>query len=214
MQENLNDPKSTPSRPPYTPSTQWADGGYPWRHRKALQRAIEIKGDPWLTWEGDAAQRLTEASKKIIEGDALLVILGPRGTGKTQAAVELSLKMDLHESAIDQYRVSTHMYFPLGEMMNKEKRSWDDKMVESPLKKAKTCGLLVLDEIQESTGSEWERQTLTLLVDDRYRNMKRTILIGNLTAGESGLGAFLSASIKSRIQETGSVIEMTGKRYR
>lgn len=139
-----------------------------------------------------------------------MILLGPRGTGKTQAAVELSLKLDLHLQECG--RAITHMYMPLGELLNKEKASWDDKTMESPIKKAKAAGLLVLDEIQESTASDWERQQLTLLVDDRYRNMKRTIMIGNLV--QSGLEKFVSKSISSRIKETGQIIEMAGKRYR
>ena len=139
-----------------------------------------------------------------------MILLGPRGTGKTQAAVEMSLKLDLHLQ--EGGRPIDHMYMPLGELLNKEKASWDDKTIESPIKKAKSTGLLVLDEIQESSASDWERQQLTLLIDDRYRNMKRTILIGNLV--KSGLEDFVSKSISSRIKETGQIIEKAGKRYR
>lgn len=176
----------------------------------ALQREMEATGVPWLHWEEPATQELLDASGILTRGDCLLVMLGPRGTGKTQAAVEMSLKLDLHLKEND--RPIGHMYAPLGELLNKEKASWDDKMIESPLKKAKMIGLLVLDEIQESTASDWERQQLTLLIDDRYRNMKRTILIGNLNP--KGLDEFLSKSVASRLKETGTIIEMTGKKYR
>jgi DNA replication protein DnaC len=207
-----NDSRSTQSSHIYQPSTKWDDGGYPWRHRKLLQETIDTRGNPWLVWDKDTGEGLTGATEKLIDGDALLIFLGPRGTGKTQAAVEMSLQLDLHLKAQDRSRVISHFYSPLGELLNKEKASWADRSIDSPLKRARTCGLLVLDEIQESTGSEWERQTLTLLVDDRYRNMKRTILIGNLSL--KGLGDFLSDSVRSRSKETGSVIEMAGKRYR
>ena len=207
-----NDSRNTPSSHIYEPSTKWSDGEYPWRHRKLLQEAIDTAGNPWLIWDKGTGEALTGATEKLLDGDALLIFLGPRGTGKTQAAVEMSLQLDLHLKAQDRSRVISHYYSPLGELLNKEKASWADKMIDSPPKRAKTCGLLVLDEIQESTGSEWERQTLTLLVDDRYRNMKRTILIGNLSL--KGLGDFLSDSVRSRSKETGSVIEMAGKRYR
>lgn len=207
-----NDSRSTQNSSVYQPSVSWDDGGYPWRHRRALQDAVDTRGSPWLQWDEDATQALTGATEKLVEGDALLVLLGPRGTGKTQAAVELSLYLDLHLKGIDPSYITTHYYSPLGELLNKEKASWSDKGMESPLKRAKTCGLLVLDEIQESTASDWERQTLTLLVDDRYRNMKRTMLIGNLS--QKGLSDFLSDSVRSRIKETGSIVEMAGKRYR
>ena len=197
-------------RPKWQPSTKWKDGGYPWRHCQALQRELERTGLPWLYWTEPATTDLLRAAKELKAGDSLMILLGPRGTGKTQAAVEMSLKLDLHlqEGGLP----IDHMYMPLGELLNKEKSSWDDKTMESPIKKAKKTGLLVLDEIQESSASDWERQQLTLLIDDRYRNMKRTILIGNLV--RSGLEEFLSKSISSRIKETGQIIEMAGKRYR
>ena len=204
--------KSTQTDHWFQPSTKWAEGGYPWRHRRALQAAVEQDGNPWLTWDEDTSEALTEATNTLLDGDALLVLLGPRGTGKTQAAVEMSLFLDLHLKGADPARIVSHFYSPLGEMLNKEKASWNDKGIDSPLKLAKSCGLLVLDEIQESSGAEWERQTLTLLVDDRYRNMKRTILVGNLSS--KGLGDFLSNSVTSRIKETGSIVEMSGKKYR
>ena len=205
-----NEPTKLKAVPNWTPSHEWVTGEYPWRPRVALQKELEKTGVPWLHWEEPATQTLLDASEELLAGDCLLVLLGPRGTGKTQAAVEMSLKLDLHCQETD--RPIGHMYAPLGELLNKEKSSWDDKMIDSPLKKAKTVGMLVLDEIQESNASDWERQQLTLLIDDRYRNMKRTVLIGNLIP--SGLDKFLSKSVSSRLKETGTIIEMTGKKYR
>lgn len=202
--------ENEPDRPSWQPSSKWDDGGYPWRHRKALQRELGRTGVPWLYWDEPATTDLLRASGELNAGDALMILLGPRGTGKTQAAVEMSLKLDIYLQECN--RPIDHMYMPLGELLNKEKASWDDKTMESPIKKAKSVGLLVLDEIQESTASDWERQQLTLLIDDRYRSMKRTIMIGNLV--QSGLEKFVSKSISSRIQETGQIIEMAGKRYR
>ena len=217
LEEAKADSKSTTSEPAdlklvenWTPTSQWVEGAYPWRHRRLLQAEFTKTGVPWLHWEEPTTQKLLEASESLQEGDCLLVLLGPRGTGKTQAAVELSLKLDLHLQKAD--RPIGHMYAPLGELLNKEKASWDDKMIDSPLKKAKGVGLLVLDEIQESSASDWECQQLTLLIDDRYRNMKRTILIGNLNP--TGLEKFLSKSIASRLKETGTIIQMTGEKYR
>ena len=138
------------------------------------------------------------------------ILLGPRGTGKTQAAVERARDLDCYTNELN--REISHQYATLSEQFGKEKASWSDPMMSSPLDKAKGVGLLVLDEIQEVVASDWEKQALTLLIDDRYRNMKRTILIGNLT--KDGLGEFFSKSISSRVKETGTIIEMAGKRYR
>ena len=191
-------------------SSGWNGSGYPHRHYTALRREYDKTGVPWLYWDEPALTSLLVASKKLTEGDCLLVLIGPRGTGKTQAAVEMAMKLDGY--MLGAGKELSHMYAPLGELLNREKASWSDPTLHSPLAKAKSAGLLVLDEIQESSASEWERQTLTLLIDERYRNMKRTILIGNLKTG--GLEKFFSKSISSRIKETGTIIEMAGKRYR
>jgi len=188
----------------------FTQGGYPLRHYKALEREYDKTGVPWLYWEEPATEALIQARRELRVGDCMLVLLGPRGTGKTQAAVEMALDIDC--VMVEEDREISHMYATLSELFGKEKASWSDPMMSSPLDKAKEVGLLVLDEIQEVMASDWEKQALTLLIDDRYRNMKRTILIGNLT--KDGLGDFFSKSISSRVKETGTIIEMAGKRYR
>ena len=188
----------------------FTQGGYPLRHYRALERAYENTEVPWLDWEEPATEALLVARKELRAGDCMLILLGPRGTGKTQASVELALDLDCYKN--DGRGGISHMYTTLSELFGSEKASWNDSSISSPLDKAKGVGLLVLDEIQEVVASDWEKQALTLLIDDRYRNMKRTIMIGNLT--KDGLGEFFSKSISSRLKETGTIIEMAGKRYR
>ena len=188
----------------------FTNGGYPHRHYTALERAYERTGAPWLEWEEGTKVRLRNGVDELRAGDCMLILLGPRGTGKTQASVELALDLDCYKN--DGRGGISHMYTTLSELFGSEKASWNDSTMSSPLDKAKGVGLLVLDEIQEVVASDWEKQALTLLIDDRYRNMKRTIMSGNLT--KDGLGEFFSKSISSRLKETGTIIEMAGKRYR
>ena len=72
-------------------------------------------------------------------------------------------------------------------------------------------GLLVLDEIHEIAGSEWELRELVSLMDARYREERDTLLIGNAT--RDALSDLLGPSIVSRMRETGGVIEFT-ERFR
>lgn len=209
-----NDSKSTKTDVDQVPLHmrlgEFTRGGYPQRHYKALERSYENTGAPWLTWDVETRTKLNMLVQELRAGDCMLILLGPRGTGKTQAAIELALDLDCYK--YDGQRSLSHMYTTLSELFNSEKASWDDSLASSPLEKAKEVGLLVLDEMQEIVASEWEKQALTLLIDHRYRNMGRTILIGNLT--KDGLGEFFSKSISSRVKETGTIIEMAGKRYR
>ena len=97
-------------RPTWQPSSKWDDGGYPWRHRKALQQELARTGVPWLHWDEPATTELLRATDELKAGDSLMILLGPRGTGKTQAAVEMSLKLDLHLQECG--RPIDHMYMP------------------------------------------------------------------------------------------------------
>lgn len=185
-------------------------GGYPQRHYRLLSGRYDETGSPWLEWPEEMKEQHHEARSILNDGDCMLILIGPRGTGKTQLATELALDLDCRHCS--EGRPLSHMYSTLSELFNSEKASWKDPGASSPLEKSKQVDLLVLDEIQEVVASDWEKQALTLLIDDRYRNMKRTIMIGNLT--KDGLGEFFSKSISSRVKETGLILEMAGKRYR
>jgi len=137
------------------------------------------------------------------------LFIGPRGTGKTQAAVQLATRLDF-DLQPDQF---TQYYTTLGELFDKIKESWNSKDSRNkPISVAENAGLLVLDEIQSTMMSDWELTTWTRLIDKRYTSMKRTILVGNLT--HDGLQQFAGPSAFSRMQERGSIIEMDETRFR
>ena len=64
--------------------------------------------------------------------------------------------------------------------------------------------LLVLDEIQVRSDTEWENSVLTDLIDSRYAAVRSTLLIANLE--RSALAASLGDSVASRLEETGTII--------
>jgi DNA replication protein DnaC len=72
--------------------------------------------------------------------------------------------------------------------------------------------LLVIDEVQERSESAWEDRLLTFLVNQRYNAMKDTILIANLTKAE--FAQSVGASIVSRLNETGGIIECAWPSFR
>ena len=130
------------------------------------------------------------------------MLVGPRGTGKTQLAAEIAYR----------HPQLTQRYTTLSGLLQEEKDSWNHKPMldnfnrpTSPLKEATKTGLLVLDEIQEMKGSEWEHSVFVRLFDDRYGDMKRTILIANLEP--KAFEEFVGPSIWSRICETGLLVE-------
>ena len=192
-------------------------GEYPARHIKKL---CNEEGDAitYPVFAHNDAIKLEGALAELLEGDTTLLLLGPRGTGKTQAAVSIAHQLDQLQGM--RGHAGDHYYTQLGQLFEDEKNSWKEgkkvdsmnRAIQRPLERARESQTLVIDELQECTNSDWERQALTRLIDSRYQNEMNTILIGNLT--QSALDDFFSKSVTSRLRETGVIIEMTGEKYR
>lgn len=125
----------------------------------------------------------------------LVVLLGKRGTGKTQLAVCLLAeacragKTGRYLKALDLFREIRNCYRKDGPS---ELETVD-----------KLCGLgcLVLDEAHERSDSEWENRTLTNIIDRRYDAVRSTVLVSNMD--KAGFAESVGPSIVSRIHECG-----------
>lgn len=137
---------------------------------------------------------------------SIFVIVGPRGTGKTQMATKVALASAVaNQTAID-VRPSM-LYTTAHELAMAIKSTWEKgSMTErEAIRTFTNPRLLVIDEVHERGKSEWEQRMLTTIVDTRYRcGYKDTILIGNMKP--ETLNDELGASIMSRVSETGGII--------
>ena len=75
-----------------------------------------------------------------------------------------------------------------------------------------TPALLIVDELQEAKGSDFESRTLTAIIDGRYDRSVDTLIITNLTA--DAMGEALGPSIVSRMRETGGAIDCVWPSFR
>ena len=180
--------------------------GYTPRHIKAC-----LSGE--LTYPD--AERVNNAFDAITKPGSNLILVGPRGTGKTQIATEFGLRM----SRGPLLGKMGQRYTTLSGLLQEEKDSWNRppeldalNRPTSPLKKAKDVWLLVLDEIQEVAGTEWEMSQFVRLFDERYGSMKSTILISNLMP--DAMQKFVGPSIWSRITETGMLLSCDWTSFR
>lgn len=169
----------------------------PRRHMEAGNSG-KLSGKEWLS--------TLERIKSMMERkDFMCSIVGPRGPGKTQMGVELI--RDACKRGIEcSYHKVAEVFMRIKEGYRK------DMSEEETLRPFVRISLLVLDEIQERSESDWENRLLTYLIDKRYDSMKPTILIGNLT--NTSIIECLGDSIYSRMVETGGIIECKWESFR
>ena len=169
------------------------DLGFRRRHLDAIKRG-EFFGP------GDAK---FEELRPRARRDSLTVLLGDRGTGKSQIAA----RMAFHRKG------NPGRYTTAVELFSAIKASFDGKGdTQSILKGYKSTRFLVIDEFNEALGTEWERQIMTDIIDYRYGEMLATVIIANLKPEEAKNA--LGRSICSRAQETGGFVLCDWPSYR
>jgi hypothetical protein len=135
----------------------------------------------------------------------LVALLGIRGCGKTQMAVELirhtcsRLKPACYTTAMEIFVALRDSY----------------KLQESEqqvLRRYQSPALLVIDEIQERGETAWEDRLLTAIIDYRYSQMRDTVLISNQT--ELEFKKSMGTSVSSRMTETGGIAECNWPSFR
>lgn len=137
----------------------------------------------------------------------ILSLVGGRGNGKTQMAVELmkartsSLKSALFVSAVE-------FFIRIKSTYGKE----SDTNEMEVLREYQKPSLLVVDEIGKRGGSDWENIMLFELLNRRYNDMTDTILIDNRTRQE--FTETIGPSLASRMNEGGGIIECNWPSFR
>lgn len=148
-----------------------------------------------------------EELTKMLGKGFLVALVGGRGPGKTQMAVELMKKCTFQlRSAY--YNTLTGLFLKIKATFKNDSQHTEDDLVRSMI----SPSLLVLDEISRRSDSDWENRILYEIIDRRYCEMKDTLLIANQSKAQ-----FIEAigeSIASRMQETGGIMECTWESYR
>ena len=154
----------------------------------------DTEADWWKTFK-DETQRL---------GTGMIdVLAGPRGRGKTAMASALLGHVCWLERKC---KYTTAM-----DLLQHIKQGFGQPNTNVKAVYAKTP-TLVIDEFHRCDPSDWAHRTIESIIDDRYRNMRDTILITNDRPDEFVKQA--GESIASRVKEGGQVIVLKGKDYR
>lgn len=163
----------------------------PARHDR-FHRWEELNGpEPYLRAVGKV-RRFTE------HGDSVLIVVGTRGSGKTQA-LAVAVRQTIVAGRPARYTTALELLADL-------KRRYADGGAAELAWLAEWCApwLLAIDEVAERADSDHSRLSLTTLVDKRYSMNLPTILSGNVET--SGLAACLGASVCDRANEGGGVV--------
>jgi DNA replication protein DnaC len=168
----------------------------PKRHREAS--SLSMVG-PW-------AEKLSWLKQRAGTG-ILVAMIGTRGGGKTQMAVEV-----MREMASKSYIVRFTTCMELLMRFKASYRAASERSEFEVMEEFCRPKLLVIDEVARRGETDWENNLLFELINQRYGDMRDTILTCNLTREE--LQGSMGPSIVSRMLETGGVMECNWESYR
>lgn len=173
----------------------------------------ELHHDTVVMMSPGWSPKVADLREALRKEAAVVCVCGPRGTGKTQAAVEVMREL-FRVNLFPLYRTVLEFTFKL--------RATFGSGVSEEVVMAQHISpwLLVLDELQVRNDKEFTNDRLTYIVDARYRAKKRTLLVSNLMPrrlAKGDDGCFednVGPSIASRIQDFGKVIVFDGPSWR
>lgn len=168
----------------------------PARHRE--QTDLDTTGQ----WARALERLITKLGSGFIIG-----LVGERGNGKTQMAVEL-IRAGSWKGKTALFASATQFFMDVKSAYKSS--SGDDE--RSVLKRYRKPSLLVLDEIGKRGETEWENRLLFELLDKRYGDKSDTLVISN--QDPAAFGAALGAALVSRMDESGGIIECGWPSYR
>lgn len=170
-----------------------------------------------------AGYRATEQGQKIALGvcrayaeswqekqasGASLVLTGKPGTGKTHLACAIGA------TVIDDHLGSV-LFATVSAMLRAIKETYrkdSERSEQSVIDRLAEPDLLIVDEVGVQVGSEHEKLLMFEVLNERYQNMRPTILISNLAVDE--LEAFMGHRVMDRYRECGAVLAFDWQSHR
>lgn len=143
----------------------------------------------------DYAQNFDEALRQ----GRCLILCGGTGTGKTHLSCAIA-----NYIIQNKYKSAVFMKVIKAVRMVKETYGRKEKSEQEAINFFVIPDLLILDEVGVQFGSDTEEMILFEILNERYENMKPTILISNKQPGE--LKEFVGPRVMDRFKENGGKI--------
>lgn len=153
-------------------------------------------------------------AQRYANGDGLY-IEGTNGTGKTHLAAAIALQL-INEGVPVVCKTSTDLLLDI-------RKAYDDEYTREStiLDVYKSVDLLIIDDLGKEQCSDWSMSNLYSILNDRYEDMKPTIITTNYGAEDlvraltpKGYDNTKIVAIISRLRETSTVITMAWNDYR
>lgn len=157
-----------------------------------------LKHLPELLDHSKWAYTLLRATAIACDG-GIAMFLGDRGTGKTQAAIEL-IRDTCNNGKSARYVRCREIGMKLREAYGKDGTVTEMAAVAHFVKPH----LLVIDECQERMDTDFEARSFSLILDKRYGAMKPTVLIAN--CDQKAMREIIGASVCDRVKEGGGCL--------
>lgn len=164
----------------------------------------------------DLARRYVSKFDSCLEQGVGIYFEGSCGVGKTHLAVAIALQL-IGEG----YPV---IFRTFGELLSELRKTYNPKstvMEEQILSVFLSADLLIIDDLGKEKPSEWTLDRLYYIINDRYENMKPTIITANYSREDlikrlnpKGGDGKTAEAVISRLQETTTAITMTGEDWR
>jgi DNA replication protein DnaC len=145
---------------------------------------------------------------KTIDSPKLVALIGRRGVGKTDIACGL-VREFCRRGRRARYLRTLELFRLIRATWGRGRGEDSEADVMDLLRQV---DLLVLDEFQVQSGSDWERHIVTDLIDVRYAKLRATVLIANLEP--NALNSAMGDSVSARFQEWGTRVECDWPSFR
>lgn len=173
-----------------------------WVASSAPKRHKECKP----SFDGEFGRVAKSLEEKIGTG-FLIALVGNRGSGKTQLAVE-TMKRSAWKLKPCRFVTAVEFFIEVKSTFGRDSERSERDILEEFQKPS----LLVIDEVGKRGGSDWENNLLFELINRRYNDCNDTILIDNRTKSE--FIETIGPSLASRMNECGGIVECNWESFR